>query len=115
MSLLPDKYKLALWKGATFRQRVKIYEEDNLTLRDLSGCTGVCLIKSVEGVELFNLTTENGGILLGGSLGVLEIYIPASDTASIQWKSALYSLVVKDGLDDDVDPILYGTVVVRKV
>lgn len=43
---------------------------------------------------LKTLTTENGGITLGGSTGAITLYISPAETSGIRWESAVYDLAL---------------------
>lgn len=62
---------------------------------------------------LLELTTENGGITLGGALGTVDLYIPASTTTAITWEDGVYDIefVFPNG---DVLRKIYGVVVVSQ-
>lgn len=68
---------------------------------DLTGFTARMQIrKDIDDAEpLLELTTENGGLALGGSTGVVEILITASDSADLDpddFESAVYDLELVD-------------------
>lgn len=48
---------------------------------------------------LLNLTTENGGIVLGGAAGTIRLQLSEPATTAISWKQAVYDLelVFADG------------------
>jgi len=41
---------------------------------------------------LVTLTTENGGIVLGGTTGTIDLVIPATDTTAMTWKKGVFDL-----------------------
>lgn len=43
------------------------------------------------------MTTENGGIVLGGVAGTIELIIPDATTEKFVWESAFYDLEMVDG------------------
>ena len=108
MSVLPDRANFRVWKGATFRKRIFIYDEDNEP-RSLANYTGELIIRDqAEGVPLLSLTTENDGIILTD--GQIELTIAAIDTALIDWDIGVYDLTITaPGEDGDTDALLYGT------
>lgn len=58
---------------------------------------------------LVSLTTENGGVTLGGTAGTIDITITATATALLDFDSAVYDLeVVSAG--GVVTPVAYGNV-----
>lgn len=110
MSFLPEQHNFAIWKGATFRTTITVYTDAGETLQDFSGATAELIIRDQpEGTPLLTLTTENGGIELGGAQGTIRLYISAEDTQDVDWTSAVYDLTVTaGGPNGDTDALLYG-------
>lgn len=75
------RYNLTIERGATLDQ-VFTWKDSTLTAVNLTGYTARCQVKRTIGdvSPLLNLTTENGGITLGGVAGTITLY--ASDTAT---------------------------------
>ena len=61
---------------------------------------------------LVTLTTENGGITLGGVLGTIQLTMTATDTAAITWSDGEYDLELVNGAY--VKRLLRGKVKVTK-
>jgi hypothetical protein len=87
------KVNLQINQGATFRHK--------FTRKDSKGrpnnFTGyVARLQARESVEsdiaVITLTTENGGIVLGGASGTISLYISDEDTALITTKKLVYDL-----------------------
>ncbi len=57
---------------------------------------------------LHELTTENGGITLGGIAGTIELLITATDTASFNFSAAVYDLELVNGVE--VTRLIKGSV-----
>jgi len=112
-------------RGATFRRTLTIY--DGLTaaeqalaaqgatndameakLRDLTGYTARMQIRESgnDGAQIIELTTENGGITLGGEEGTVLLYISVSDIDAFESESYVYDLELTSG--DDVYRELQG-------
>lgn len=101
-SFLPAKKNFPFWKDATFRYLFE-WREDNgkvVKPRDLTGYTGFAHLapaKNEPGTTL-ELTTENGGIILGGfqlhepKNGLIEIYVMKEQFEAVLWKRATYTL-----------------------
>lgn len=68
-----------------------------------------------EGTALITLSTQNGRITLGGSTGTIELFINATDTASISWTTGVYDLTVTAGSGGDTDALLFGGVSVQGI
>lgn len=63
---------------------------------DLTGCTARMQIRSRMNspVPLLNLTTENGGLVLGGAAGTIQTIITEAQTAALPAKSAVYDVEI---------------------
>ena len=91
------KLKLAIEQGATFR-KLLTYKGRYARRRGerLTGCTARAQIRSAitSPTVLVNLTTENGGIVLGGVAGTIELIITDTATAAITWTTGVYDLEI---------------------
>lgn len=109
----PAKLKFTIYQGATFRKRLT-WKAPSGTPIDLTGCTARMQVRSeVESdVVLLNLTTENGGITLGGSAGTVDLYLGAVATAAITWDGGVFDLeIIHPGAQpDDVTRIAQGSI-----
>jgi hypothetical protein len=110
MALYPDAHDFAIWKGATFRAHLELFNDEAETQpRDLTNHTAELIIRNrPNGDARLTLTTENGGITLGGVTGTIDIVISAAATAAITWKTGHYDLLVT-AAGGDTDALLYGT------
>lgn len=111
MSILPDRANFKIWRGATFRKRLTIYESDGTTPRDLTDYTAELIIRDEpDGTPLLTLTTENDGIVITGASGVIDLIISASESANIDWNVGVYDLTITSGdVGGDTDALLFGT------
>lgn len=91
----PAKLKFTIYQGATFRKRLT-WKAPSGTPIDLTGCTARMQVRSeVESaVVLLNLTTENGGIALGGVSGEVDLYVSPADTSAINWDGGVFDLEI---------------------
>lgn len=107
------KVKLTIDQGATFRKRFVWKSGSPATPVDLTGYKARMQIRAeVESPEaLLTLTTENGGITLGGVTGEIDLYVSAVVTTGFDWTDGVYDieLVTPNG---DVIRRIAGTVVV---
>jgi len=80
-----DFSKLSTWKTGTPAVPV-----------DLTGCTAEAHVRpSISSdTKLLVLTTANGGIVLGGLDGTIEIVITAAQTEGSKWRSGVYDLEI---------------------
>lgn len=84
---------LTIEQGATFNP-VMTWKDQNGQPIDLSGYTARMQIRAGYDATtvIHNLTTENSGIVLGGALGTIGLYISATDTAGFTFSAAVYDL-----------------------
>lgn len=92
----PAKLKLTIYQGATFRKRLAWKAGKPAVPVDLTGCTARMQVRSeIESpVVLLALTTEDGGIALGGAAGTVDLYVSDEDTAAITWTAGVYDLEI---------------------
>lgn len=90
--MIPGKYNLVCSQGATFSQHLTWEIDDDPV--DLTTYTAKMQVreKYTSPSTIVNLTTENGGITLGGINGTIDININASATAEIVPKDYVYDL-----------------------
>ncbi len=113
MSIKPGSYDFTIYQGATF-SRVLTWKDANNALINVTGYTGRLQIRtSPDAPSAFvNLTTENGGITLGGALGTITLLITASQTSLIAEASGVYDLEMISG--SVVTRLLQGNVDVSR-
>lgn len=109
------KVKLFIDQGATFRKRLVWSTGTPAVPVDLTGYTARMQIRAdiASPTVLHELTTENGGITLGGATGQIDLYISAAATAAFAWQAGVYDLelVAPNG---DVTRLIEGTVQVSR-
>ena len=105
-SFLPVRKNFPWWRESTFRY---VFEWKDETLvegkpviksHDLTGYTGLCVLKPVPGEPgtPLELTTGNGGVIFGGYLfhepknGLIELYVTKAQFEAVLWKKASYTL-----------------------
>jgi hypothetical protein len=107
------KYKLKIDQGATLRKPFTWKAAGQPV--DLTGYSARMQIRETLEAEtmIHELTTENGGILIGDEPGQFTLYISAEDTAGFNFESAVYDLelIAPDG---DVTRILAGDVTLSR-
>lgn len=112
---LPIKRKLTILQGATFRKRWT-WKPGGVPM-DFTGCKARMQVRAEidDTVVLLELTTENGGIVLGAEPGAIDLYIGATATAAIVWDTGKFDLEIQYASGpDDVDRLIYGSVVVSR-
>ena len=96
MTVSPGTYNITLYQGATFTRQL-IWKDENDALVDLTSYTARMQIrKKIDGDLLETLTTENGGITLGGAAGTIDLLISATATALID-NNGIYDLELITG------------------
>jgi hypothetical protein len=104
---------LKIDQGATFRKIITWSSGEPPVPVDLTGCTarlqGRATVESP--TALFELTTTNGGLALGGVAGTITVLITATQSSAWAWTDAVYDLeIVFPG--GDVRRLTYGPVCV---
>lgn len=108
------KYNFTIYQGETFDKTLTWKTGDPKNPVDLTGYTARMQIRKKYGSSiLLELTTENSRISLGTTAGTIQIIISASDTAAIDWSSAIYDLELISG-SGIVKRLLQGTIKVSR-
>ena len=72
---------LIIYQGATFQQQFALANPDQTPV-DLTGFRAHMQARVAPNADIFlDLSTENGGIILGGTAGTLTLTMQADDTA----------------------------------
>mgnify|MGYP000630287918 CR=1 FL=1 len=90
--MIPGKYNMVCPQGSTFDQQLT-YAINDIPV-NLTGYTARMQVREKYTSTSANitLTTENGGITLGGALGSISLLIGASATSAIVAKDYVYDL-----------------------
>jgi hypothetical protein len=112
MSAPAGRYDTICDQGATY-ERVVILRDSAAGLVNLTGATAKMQLRNTAtgSVIIKELTTENGGITLGGITGTISLFISAVDTALIAAGNYVYDLIIISG--SNINKPLYGTFTVR--
>lgn len=106
---------LTINQGETFRQPFVWKAGSPATPVNLTGYVARMQVRSKasSATILLSLTTENGGITLGGVLGTIDFYLSDTDTSAIAWEYGVFDLelVAPSG---DVTRLIQGTVTIYK-
>jgi len=113
MTTHPAKHNFYVYRGATFAEQIA-WKDENGTAIDLTGFTArMHMRETVDAATPFlTLTTENGGIALGGVAGTVDMLATATITSAIVATAGVYDLelVASDGVT--VTRLLEGLVVI---
>jgi hypothetical protein len=107
----PFKHNITIIQGATLRDETTWRAGTPSVPVDLTGCTARMQVRERVNspAALLTLTTENGGISLGGTAGTVNIFMSATATAALTWKGGVYDLEIEFG-NGDVRRLLAGSV-----
>jgi hypothetical protein len=110
-------HNIVIEQGSTFRLRLTlrlpaVVQGEPGELMDLSGHIARMHIRQkVASPEIIlALTSENGGLTLGGAAGTIDLFISDEDTASLTIRSGVYDLEIETVPDGDVTRIIQGQV-----
>ncbi len=112
MTTAPGKYDITLYRGSTYRTTLT-WKDQNETAINLTGWTARLQMRPSipSDTPFLTLTTENGGITLGGAAGTIELYISHTATAALTNEIGSYDLEMIAG-NGDVPRLLMGRVLV---
>lgn len=110
--LIPAKRNLKLIKGAQFNPGWTWRAAGQLV--NLTGCTARMQVRDPDtGDLLLELTTENGGIVLGGAAGTIDLWFGATESTGISWESGIYAFELQyPSGPDHVDRLFEGSIAV---
>ena len=102
---------ITIEQGATYSKLITWKTGTPALPIDLTGCTARMQVRAkiTSVTPLLELTTENGGIILGGTAGTITLFISAEDTAAFDWDGGAYDLEI-EFTDGTVVRRLYGSV-----
>lgn len=88
------KLNLVIEQGATFNVTMTWKDSSGTPVADLDQWDARMYLKTSKSAEtsVLELTTDNGGIVLGESAGTIRIYISATDTAALTEPAGVYDL-----------------------
>lgn len=109
MTIKPAKYNIIIYQNATFNP-VWTWKNSDGTLVNLTGYTAKMQGRTAKfsTTTIFDLTTENGGITLGGSAGTISLLLTAAQTAALT-VSGVYDLILIPSVGVD-NRLMEGTV-----
>lgn len=93
------KIRFEVEQGVDFDSQIITWKVGNpLAPVDLSGMKARALARLTTDSDdvLFNLTTENGGITLGGTNGTIKLALTGAQSQSYKWRVAICFLDIFD-------------------
>ena len=111
MTTHPAKHNFYVYRGATFSEQIE-WKDESGTPVNLTGFTARLHMREIlEASDPFlTLTTENGGITLGGVAGTIQLLASATQTTAIAATSGVYDLELVSGAN--VTRLLEGLVII---
>jgi hypothetical protein len=109
---------ITIQKGATFIYPILIWTDNRTSRKNLTGFTAELKIKrklpngDLETTSIIELTTENGGITIGGLEGTIDLFISATTTATLLSANAFYDLKLINGAS--IETALSGTATIKE-
>ena len=90
------KLNLKVDQGGTYSKVVTWKAGTPAVAVNLTGCTARMHVRAklADLAVLLDLTTANGGIVLGGVAGTVTINLTSAQTTAITWLSAVYDLEI---------------------
>jgi hypothetical protein len=90
------KYTLKINQGETLNQQVVWKVGSTPAPVDLTGCSARMQVRSAVNspTVLLELSTANGGLVLGGSLGTITFVMNAAATTALTWTQGVYDLEI---------------------
>lgn len=116
MTITPGLKDFIIYQGATWRHtltwKTGDVEPQPVDLTGYSARMKACRRNSTNATPFIALTTENGGITLGGSEGTITLQLSAQATAALN-ENGVYDLELEDG-NGVVTRLLMGSIVISK-
>lgn len=115
MTIQAGIWNITIEQGATFNYTVTLYDSSTPPQPiDLTGYTAKMMGRTSNinlPAPFFTLTTENGGLTLGGTDGTITILIEASTTANF-YQNGVYDLIINSPNNVETDRVLQGSVTI---
>lgn len=91
--------KFTIEQGATFSHTLT-WKDSSGDAIDLTGYTARMKVRgdTDTGTEIIEMTTENGGITLGGVAGTVALLMTAVETAAMDFTTGVYDLELVSGV-----------------
>lgn len=112
----PGTYNITLCQGTTLRQSFIWMQANGTDPVDLTGFTArsqIRKMKDASGPPVLDLSTSNGGIILGGASGKLTLYATPNQTDLLTADKYVYDIEITEP-GGDVHRIIEGCVMVSK-
>lgn len=106
------KLNLTIEQGATFRKKLTWQSSTGVPI-DITGYTGRMQIRQQlkDAAPLIELTDVNGGIVITGASGEIDLFIDDADTSTFVFQKGVYDLEL-EAPGGDVTRLVEGSVTV---
>lgn len=94
MGALAGEYNFTIEQGVTLEKTFTYYQADGTTPVNLTGYTARMNARDriEDSTKVIDLTTENGGIELGGVAGTVTLLLTAAQAAALTFDDAVYDI-----------------------
>lgn len=107
----PRSFDFSIQQGEDF-DAVLIWRDSGEPV-DLTGMSAtLSIIRAFSSESILEMTTDNGRITLGGTMGTIVLHIDAADTELLTFDSAIYNLYAIDG--ETTYWLLHGRVILYR-
>ena len=109
---LAGTYNMTMDQGATLSQQWT-YKDSDGALIDLTGYTARMQVRDdfTTDATVLDLTTETGGLTLGGAAGTIDLLVSATASAAVGARQYVYDVELVTG--STVERLVMGTFTVR--
>lgn len=85
-------------QNATFKFQIQYTEDDEITPIDLTGASAKMQVRDTKGGSklAFTLTSPNGGLLIDGPTGTVDVTITPTQTNKLFYPKSSYDIMIVD-------------------
>lgn len=112
----PARYNFTVQQGSTWRNVFTFYQTDiSGAVVNLTNYTAALTVKDKpsDSTSLVSLTSDNGGVVLGGTAGTITVLQTATQTNAYAWANGEYTLTLT-APGGDTNTLLFGTVTIER-
>lgn len=117
MPVIPVKDTLKIFQGATFQHRWKYVDSDDNVI-NITGYSARLQVRErwEASAKLIDATDGNGKLVIVGASGTIDLLLTATETALLDFDSAVFDLELLHSDAVTVDKMAYGPVqLVREI
>lgn len=109
----PANVVLHMRQNGDYRHGFELFDKTTKERADWAGYTARMQVRSALGILIADLTTENGGIVLGAAPGTIDLFIQKEVLAVVEPQAANYDFILLAPNGDDI-PLFYGKAIIAK-